>query len=115
MKNELGIEVCCDNCYLKYDCNLPVENACRIDGQHLSFLPSIEASAKRIKELQEQVKELESENNGLNEYYQQQQFTEEELQFIKNRLDECIEEWDVPEMVFTAHQILKKIEQALKK
>ena len=86
MKNELGIEVCCYNCYLKHDCNLPVENACRIDGQHLSFLPSIEASSKRIKELQEQVKELESENNGLNEYYQQQQFTEKELHIIKNMI-----------------------------
>ena len=92
MKNELGIEVKCENCYLKHDCNLPVENACRINGQHLSFLPSIEASSNRIKELQEQ------------------QFTKEELQFIKNRLDECIEEWDVPDMVFMAHQILKKIE-----
>lgn len=93
MKNEFGIEVKCENCYLKFDCNLPVENACRIDGQHLSFLPSIEASSNRIKELQEQ------------------RFTKEELQFIKNRLDECIEEWDVPEMVFTAHEILKKIER----
>lgn len=54
------------------------------------------AYSKRIKELQEQ------------------QFTKEELQFIKNRLDECIEEWDVPDMVFMAHQILKKIEQTLK-
>ena len=96
MKNELGIEICCNNCYLNFDCNLPVENNCRINGQYLSFLPSIEASAKRIKELQEQ------------------QFTEEELQFIKNRLDDCIEEWDVPDMVFMAHQILKKIEQTLK-
>ena len=59
MKNELGIEVCCENCYLNFDCNLPVENACRINGEYLSFLPSIEASATRIKELQEQL-ELES-------------------------------------------------------
>lgn len=55
MKNELGIEVKCDNCWLKYDCNLPVENACRKDGEHLYFLPSIEASSNRIKELQEQL------------------------------------------------------------
>lgn len=66
MKNELGIEVKCDNCYLKYDCNLPVENTCRINGQHLSFMPSIEASSNRIKELQEQ------------------QFTEDELHIIIN-------------------------------
>lgn len=96
MKNELGIEVCCENCYLNFDCNLLVEKNCIINGQYLSFLPSIEASSERIKELQ------------------QQQLTTEELQFIKNRLDECIEEWDVPDMVFMAHQILKKIEQTLK-
>ena len=54
MKNELGIEVKCDNCYLKFDCNLPIENACRINGQHLSFMPSIEACSTRIKELKEQ-------------------------------------------------------------
>ena len=58
MKNELGIEACCKNCYLKFDCNLPVENACRINGEYLSFLPSIEASATRIIELQEQVETL---------------------------------------------------------
>ena len=52
-KNELGIDVKCNNCYLKYDCNLPVENACRINGQYLSFMPSIEASSNRIRALQE--------------------------------------------------------------
>ena len=92
MKNELGIEVCCENCHNLFDCY--VYNLCENNER---FHPSCEALEKRIKELQEQ------------------QFTKEELQFIKNRLDECIEEWDVPDMVFMAHQILKKIEQTLKK
>lgn len=41
-------------------------------------------------------------------------FTPTEIQFITDRLEELIEEWDVPDMVFMAHQILKKIEQTLK-
>ena len=67
MKNELGIEMKCDNCYLKYDCNLPVENACRINGQHLSFLPSIEASSTRIRELQGEVETLQKQIEAFKE------------------------------------------------
>jgi primosomal protein N'' len=87
MKNEFGIEVKCDNC-------LDSQKFCRDnEAKCSSFIASVEAYKQRIKELQEQ------------------QFSEEELQFIKNRLDECIEAWDSLEMVFTAHQILKKIER----
>ena len=67
MKNELGIEVKCANCYLKYDCNLQVEDNCRIDGQHLSFLPSIEVSSERIKELQEEVEVLQKQIEAFKE------------------------------------------------
>lgn len=114
MKNELGIEMCCENCENAFDgCYGDKEEVCQ-SQDYCFFVATTEAYKQRIKVLQQQVDELESENNGLNEYYQQQQLTTEELQFIKNRLDECIEEWDVPEMVFMAHQILKKIEQTLK-
>lgn len=96
MKNELGIEVCCENCENAFDsCYGDKEEVCQ-SQDYCFFIATTEAYEKRIKELQEL------------------QFTEAELQFIKNRLDECIEEWDVPDMVFMAHQILKKIEQTLK-
>ena len=100
MKNELGIEVCCYNCkhYNGKGCTWVEEDNKRVfKTSRCWFLCDVVAYSKRIKELQEQ------------------QFTKEELQFIKNRLDECIEEWDVPDMVFMEHQILKKIEQTLKK
>lgn len=95
MKNELGIEVKCENCITdgtvgyKHCVKCKEQNFCNFDA-------NFQAYEQRIIELQEQ------------------QFTKEEFQFIKNRLDECIEEWDVPDMVFMAHQILKKIEQTLK-
>lgn len=111
MKNELGIEVCCGFCAKSFYSVSEMKDCEKNPNKH--FKPTDLIKTARIKELQEQVKELESENNGVNEYYQQQQFTEEELQFIKNRLDELIEEWDVPEMVFMAHQILKKIERII--
>lgn len=72
-----------------------LETRCKKENL-IVFRPLISKLEARIKELQEQ------------------QFTKYELQFIKNRLDECIEEWDVPDMVFMAHQILKKIERTLK-
>lgn len=96
MKNELGIEVCCKNCmYYKPQCAMKLENYCRKYNK-IEFRPRRLVYEARIKELQEQ------------------QFTEKELQFIKNRLNEIIEEWNVPEIVFMAHKILKKIEQTLK-
>ena len=95
MKNELGIEVKCENCTYKHPSNYRLCDVC-LDRDLANFCSSYLSLQARIKELQEQ------------------RFTKEELQFIKNRLDECIEEWDVPDMVFMAHQILKKIEQTLK-
>ena len=99
MKDELGIEICGENCkgdvIPNYDCPKCGQKKCGYDNCKY-FSPKEKLLKQRIKELQEQ------------------QFTEAELQFIKNRLDECIEEWDVPDMVFIAHQILKKIEQTLK-
>ena len=97
MKNELGIEVCCKNCKHEDDFHTTEEVEYCINNEYAMFKPTCKVLEARIKELQEQ------------------RFTKEELQFIKNRLDECIEEWDVPDMVFMAHQILKKIEQTLKK
>ena len=38
-------------------------------------------------------------------------FTPSEIQFITDRLEELIEEWDVPDMVFTAHELLRKLEK----
>ena len=97
MKNELRIEMCCENCENAFDsCYGDKEEVCQ-SQDYCFFIATTEAYKQRIKKLQEQ------------------QFTKEELQFIKNRLDECIEEWDVPDIVFMAHQILKKIEQTLKK
>lgn len=99
MKNELRIEICGENCkgdvIPNYDCPKCGQEKCG-DENCQYFTPKTKSLKQRIKELQEQ------------------QFTEKELQFIKNRLDECIEEWDVPDMVFMAHQILKKIEQIFK-
>lgn len=101
MKNELGIEVCCENC--ERCCEMSIILAQRklvrescLKNKKAFFKPFKFLLVARIKELQEQ------------------QFTKEELRFIKNRLDDVIEEWDVPDMVFMAHQILKKIEQTLK-
>ena len=37
--------------------------------------------------------------------------TPSEIQFITDRLEEIIEEWNVPDMVFTAHEILRKLEK----
>ena len=121
MKNELGIEVKCDNCYLKFDCNLPIENACRINGQHLSFMPSIEACSTRIKELQKVMREeadaIDLGVSALNKHYeeqiqrlQEQQFTEKELNSLQVALILAKDEFD-----FTpADNLLKKIEQTLK-
>ena len=92
MKNELGIEVKCENCI----CSATNYRHCDACIDKVCFYPSYLILQSRIKELQEK------------------EFSKEELQFIKDRLDECIEEWDVPDMVFMAHQILKKIEQTLK-
>ena len=103
MKNELGIEIKCENCWhSSLNTWLATGNKCELHGEdgkivintkRCRFWITNDAYEARIKELQEQ------------------QLTEKELQFIKNRLDECIEEWDVPDMVFMAHQILKKIER----
>jgi hypothetical protein len=84
MKNELGIEMCCENCYLKYDCNLPVENACRINGQYLSFLPSIEASSERIKELQAKLEKYKQDEGDAGPFYEG--FSEEDLDEIGKAL-----------------------------
>jgi hypothetical protein len=86
MKNELGIEVCCENCYLNFDCNLLVEKNCIINGQYLSFLPSIEASSERIKELQAKLEKYKQDEGDAGPFYEG--FSEEDLdeteQSLKN-------------------------------
>lgn len=37
--------------------------------------------------------------------------TPTEIQFITDRLEEIVEEWNVPDMVFTAHELLRKLER----
>lgn len=127
MKNELGIEICGENCtgdvIPPYDCPKCGQKKCG-DENCQYFSPKTKLLEARIKELQERVEDLKlcvsmagtydddycKYLRKENEKLQEQQFTKEELQFIKDRLDECIEECDVLEMLFTAHQILKKIE-----
>lgn len=91
MKNDIGIEVCCDNCWFKCDCDSVVKKTCERNKKLLLFKPSTKAYKARIRELQEQ------------------QFTEEELQFIKRAVFEYSEMSD-----FDYKPILKKIEQTLK-
>ncbi len=54
MKNELGIEVKCDNCWCKYDCDSVVEKTCKRNGRNALFKPSMNAYKSRIRELQKQ-------------------------------------------------------------
>lgn len=130
MKNELGIEVKCEYCLSGVNANTccwyPEKDSSKIVSTNLChFKPYSKVFIARIKELQKVMREeadaidlgvsaLKKHYEGKIQRLEEQQFTKEELQFIKDRLDECIEEWDVPDMVFMAHQILKKIEQSLK-
>ena len=51
MKNELGIEVCCDNCEHLFDCY--VADLCE-DSNYLRFYPTTKVLKQRVIELQEQ-------------------------------------------------------------
>ena len=124
MKNELGIEVKCDNCYLKFDCNLPIENACRINGQHLSFMPSIEACSTRIKELQkvmcEEADAIDLGVSALNKHYEEQiqrlkkqVFTWDELNLIRNIIIEVKRVNHLRYYGFHPTPLLNKIERIL--
>lgn len=59
MKNELGIEIKCENCWFKYDCDSVVEKTCKRNGRNALFKPSTNAYKSRIRELQKQVAKLE--------------------------------------------------------
>ena len=101
MKNELGIEVCCENCWHSSSNTWRANgNKCELyeeDGKNVvntkrcRFWITNDVYESRIKELQEQ------------------KFTEEELQFIKRAVFEYSEMSD-----FDYKPILKKIDQTLK-
>ena len=65
MKNELGIEVCCENCWFLLDCDNTVCKTCKIGWQHILFKPSTKAYKSRIKELQAKLEKYERDEGGL--------------------------------------------------
>ena len=133
MKNELGIAVCCANCEHLFDCY--VADLCE-DSNYLRFSPSTEVLKQRVIELQKQIdkrkrtkKSYDSriehcpvcqtlceikncyEDENIYRFEPLVSFTPTEIQFITNRLEETIEEWGVPETVFIAYKILRKLEK----
>jgi hypothetical protein len=86
MKNELGIEICCENCLRDY-CTWRHQLECKKGSKY--FMPSKEAYEARIKELQEiefenklekshLQKEIEKAYNFISKL-KEQQFTKKEL------------------------------------
>ena len=122
MKNELGIEIKCENCWnSSLNTWLATGNKCELyreDGKivintkRCRFWITDDAYNARIKELQQQVEELEAENNGLNEYYQEQQFTEEELNTLKDILQDYYRVYTTQH--YRTKPLLNKIERILK-
>ena len=93
MKNELGIEVCCENCTYTYPANYRLCDDCL--GRDLAdFCPSYLALQARIKELQE--------NN----------FTEEELNILKDIIQDYFRVYTTQH--YRTQPLLNKVEQILK-
>lgn len=99
MKNELGIEICGENCkgdvIPNYDCPKCGQEKCG-DESCQYFAPKTKSLKQRIKELQEQ------------------QFTREELNTIIDALQMAKEEFAFCPEEKTFDEILKKIEQTFK-
>lgn len=112
MKNELGIEVCCENCKQCTDngngCGLiEMPNDGIFGTRHCTFSPSKEAYETRIstlnKHYEEQIQKM-----------KEQQFTKAELNTIIDALQMAKEEFAFCPEEKAFEGILKKIEQISK-
>ena len=119
MKNELGIEVCCENCKHEDDFHTTEEFEYCIDNEYAMFEPKHIVLEKRIKELQLEVKRLKEQKveykkiiEEIKERYERrfsktQKCNNTILEIAKSKTQEC-NNW------FNTHQNKKKIEQTLK-
>jgi len=119
MKNELGIEICGENCkgdvIPNYDCPKCGQKKCG-DENCQYFAPKERLLKQRITELQAKLEKYERDEGGasfaelLHEVVmlRKQQFTKEELQFIKRAIFEYSEMSD-----FDYKPILDKVERIL--
>ena len=121
MKNELGIEVKCENCLSGVNANTccwyPEKDSSKIVSTNLChFKPYSKVIIARIKELQAKLEKYERDEGGatfaelLHEVVtlRKQQFTTEELQFIKRAVLEYSEMSD-----FDYKPVNEKIERIL--
>lgn len=90
MKNELGIEICCENCLKDY-CTGQHQLECKKVPKY--FVPTQEAYEIRIKELQEQ------------------QFTEDELKTLNGILQDYFRVYTTQH--YKTKPLLNKIERIL--
>lgn len=95
MKNELGIEICCENCWIKYECDFVVKKTCKRNGLNALFKPSLNAYKSRIRELQKQP------------------FTKAELSTIIDALQMAKEEFAFCPEEKAFDEILKKTERII--
>ncbi len=124
MKNELGIEVKCDNCWFRLDCDDTVRKTCKKNGLKTIFKPSIKAYKSRIKELQKVMREeadaIDLGVSALNKHYEEQiqrlkkqVFTWDELNLIKSIIIEVKRVNHLRYYGFHPTPLLNKIERIL--